>query len=100
VIEHDATINPGNSGGPLLDADGKVVGINYSSRNTDQYYAIGRDLAVKIVDGLDEGQDVESLGINGEAFVGDDFSGIWLYSVESGSPADQAGIEGGDIVTK
>ena len=46
VVEHDATINPGNSGGPLLDADGRVVGINYSSRSTDQYYAIGRDLAV------------------------------------------------------
>jgi len=99
VIEHDATINPGNSGGPLLDADGKVVGINYRGRETNQYFAIGRDLAVKVVDNLDEGQDVESLGINGEAFVGDDFSGIWVYSVESGSPADKTGIEGGDIVT-
>ena len=99
VIEHDATINPGNSGGPLLDADGKVVGINYRGRETNQYFAIGRDLAVKVVDDLDEGQDVESLGINGEAFVGDDFSGIWVYSVESGSPADKTGIEGGDIVT-
>jgi serine protease Do len=99
VIEHDATINPGNSGGPLLDADGKVVGINYRGRETNQYFAIGRDLAIKVVDDLDEGQDVESLGINGEAFVGDDFSGIWVYSVESGSPADKTGIEGGDIVT-
>jgi len=99
VIEHDATINPGNSGGPLLDAEGKVVGINYRGRETDQYFAIGRDLAVKIVDDLDDGQDVESLGINGEAFVGDDFSGIWVYSVDSGSPADKTGIEGGDILT-
>jgi serine protease Do len=99
VVEHDATINPGNSGGPLLDADGKVVGINYSSRNTDQYYAIGRDLAVKIVDDLEDGQDVESLGINGEAFANEEISGIWVYSVESGSPADKAGVEGGDILT-
>lgn len=99
VIEHDATINPGNSGGPLLDADGKVVGINYRVRETDQYFAIGRDLAVEVVDDLEDGLNVESLGINGEAFVGDDFSGIWVYSVESGSPADKTGIEGGDIVT-
>ncbi len=99
VIEHDATINPGNSGGPLLDEDGRVVGINYSGRETDQYFAIGRDLAVKVVDDLDEGQDIESIGINGDAFVGDEFSGIWVYSVETGSPADKAGIEGGDIIT-
>ena len=99
VIEHDATINPGNSGGPLLDPDGNVVGINYSGRETDQYFAIGRDLAIKVVDQLEEGQNVEWVGINGEAFVNEDFSGIWVYSVESGSPADKAGIEGGDIIT-
>jgi serine protease Do len=99
VIEHDATINPGNSGGPLLDKDGRVVGINYSSRNTGQYYAISRDLAVEVVDDLKEDQDVDSLGINGEAFVNDDFSGIWVYSVESGSLADMAGVKGGDIIT-
>jgi serine protease Do len=99
VIEHDATINPGNSGGPLLDENGQVVGINYRGRETDQYFAIGRDLAVKVVDDLEEGQNVESVGINGEAFVGDDYSGIWVYSVESGSSADKAGIEGGDIIT-
>lgn len=99
VIEHDATINPGNSGGPLLDEDGRVVGINYSGRETDQYFAIGRDLAVKVVNDLDEGQDIESIGINGDAFVDDEFSGIWVYSVETGSPADKAGIEGGDIIT-
>jgi serine protease Do len=99
VIEHDATINPGNSGGPLLDADGKVVGVNYRVRETDQYFAIGRDLAIKVLDDLEEGQDIEALGINGEAFVDENLSGIWVYSVESGSPADKAGVEGGDIVT-
>jgi serine protease Do len=99
VIEHDATINPGNSGGPLLNADGNVVGINYSGRETDQYFAIGRDLAQDVVSQLEKGQNVEWVGINGEAFVNEDFSGIWVYSVESGSPADKAGIEGGDIIT-
>jgi serine protease Do len=99
VIEHDATINPGNSGGPLLSAEGNVVGINYSGRETDQYFAIGRDLAIDVVSKLEEGQNFEWVGINGEAFTNEDFSGIWVYSVESGSPADGAGIEGGDIIT-
>lgn len=99
VIEHDATINPGNSGGPLLNENGEVVGINYRGRETDQYFAIGRDLAQSVTKKLEEGKNIESLGINGEAFVGDGLSGIWVYSVESGSPADDAGIEGGDILT-
>ena len=99
VIEHDATINPGNSGGPLLSENGKVVGINYRGRETDQYFAIGRDLAQSVTKQLEEGKNIESLGINGEAFVGDGLSGIWVYSVESGSPADDAGIKGGDILT-
>lgn len=99
VIEHDATINPGNSGGPLLNENGEVVGINYRGRETDQYFAIGQDLAQSVTKKLEEGKNIESLGINGEAFVGDGLSGIWVYSVESGSPADDAGIEGGDILT-
>jgi len=99
VIEHDSTINPGNSGGPLVDQDGKVVGVNYRGRETNQYFAIGRDLAVDVIDQLKEGKDVDTIGVNGEAFAGDDFSGIWVYSVESGSPADKAGLQGGDIIT-
>jgi serine protease Do len=99
VIEHDATINPGNSGGPLLDNEGKIVGVNYRGRDTGQFFAIDRDLAQEAIAQLSEGNDVESLGVNGEAFLSDTFSGIWVYSVESGSPADQAGITGGDIIT-
>jgi serine protease Do len=99
VIEHDATINPGNSGGPLVTASGNVVGVNYRGRETNQYYAIGRDLGIRVVGQLREGTDIDSFGINGEAFAVEDFSGIWVYSVKSGSPADQAGIKGGDIIT-
>lgn len=99
VIEHDATINPGNSGGPLVNEDGKIVGVNYRGRTTNQYFAIGRDLVANLVDQLGAGQDVNTFGVNGEAFASDDYSGIWVYSVKSGSPADQAGIKGGDIIT-
>ncbi|MCS6826152.1 MAG: trypsin-like peptidase domain-containing protein, partial [Caldilinea sp.] len=101
VIEHDANINPGNSGGPLVTTDGQVVGVNYSySRATEQYHAIGRDGALEVIEELLEGKDVDSIGVNGQAFVTEDgkLSGIWVSSVASGSPADQVGILPGDII--
>jgi S1-C subfamily serine protease len=102
VIMHDATINPGNSGGPLIDANGKVVGVNYAAyKAADQYFAIGRDVAVSVINQLRTGKDVDSLGINGTGVVSEDgtLSGVWVSSVKSGSPADATGILGGDIVT-
>ena len=100
VIMHDAQINPGNSGGPLVDKEGKVVGINYAGNQANQYFAIGADLAQAKVNQLKAGN-IDSLGLNGDAFVLPDsgFSGIWVYSVKSGSPADKAGLKGGDILT-
>jgi serine protease Do len=100
VVMHDATVNPGNSGGPLIDENGGVVGINYYARqDADQYYAIGRDLAVDVMAELEEGKDIESLGVNGIALTWEDLSGIWVYSVEPGSLADISGVQGGDIIT-
>jgi serine protease Do len=102
VIEHTATINPGNSGGPLVDADAKVVGINYAGvSSTNQYYAINRGTALSVIDQLRSGVDVDSIGINGEAVSNEDGSltGIWVSSVKSGSPADKTGVEAGDIIT-
>jgi len=99
VIMHDATINPGNSGGPLLNENGQVVGVNYRGRwEQDQYFAIDRDLAIKKIDVLKIGEDTESIGLNGEAFVGENISGIWVSSVKAGSVADEAGLTGGDII--
>ncbi len=103
VIEHDATINPGNSGGPLVDKDGHIVGINYAAyKAADQYFAIGKDLAQQLLQELKKGSDVESIGVNGVAVVSDDksLSGVWVSSVKSGSPADKAGLKGGDIILK
>lgn len=100
VIEHDATINPGSSGGPLVTKEGKVVAVNYAtSSDTNQYFAIARDEAAPILGKLVESQDVDSMGVNGEAVVlSEDLSGIWVSSVRSGSPADRAGVKGGDIM--
>ncbi|MDZ7844451.1 MAG: trypsin-like peptidase domain-containing protein [Anaerolineales bacterium] len=101
VIEHDATINPGNSGGPLVTADGQVVGVNYATyAEANQYFAIGRETAQDVLARLESGADFDSLGINGSAVISDDgtFSGIWIYSVKSGSPAGEAGLIGGDMI--
>ena len=100
VIEHDAIINPGSSGGPLVSKTGQVVGINYGSDpNVRQSFAIARDEALKIINELRNGKDIDSIGVNGEAFTNNEISGIWIWSVKSGSPADQIGIKGGDIIT-
>jgi serine protease Do len=100
VIEHTARAMGGNSGGPLVTSDGQVVGVHYASvADLDIRYAISRDEASKVLDDLTAGNDVTSIGVNGEAFSGEDFSGIWVAAVESGSPAAGVGIEGGDIIT-
>jgi serine protease Do len=102
VLEHDATINPGNSGGPLIDSDGRVVGVNYaSSSSTGQFFAIKQDEVNSVLDQLKAGQNVNSIGVNGQAVISDDGSiaGIWVASVASGSVADKAGLQPGDIIT-
>lgn len=102
VIEHDARINPGNSGGPLVDTNGRVVGVNYAGvQDIDHFFAISRDEAQSLVAQLQNG-DVTSIGINGTAIAAPDVGiyGIWVSSVKSGSPADNARIEPGDIITR
>lgn len=102
VLEHDAAINPGNSGGPLIDSDGKVVGINYAGIwDTSQFFAISRDQATPVVEQLRNGEDVFTIGINAVAVsnASGTITGIWVASVSSGSPADEAGIKPGDIIT-
>lgn len=100
VIQHDAQILGGNSGGPLVDEAGHVVGVNYAGNNEfNTNYAIAAQDARPIIDQLAAGENVNSLGINGEAQLYDGgLSGIFISSVESGSPADRAGIEPGDIL--
>ncbi|GAA3742549.1 hypothetical protein GCM10022239_17590 [Leifsonia bigeumensis] len=102
VIEHDARIRGGNSGGPLVDPEGKVVGVNYAGRDDLDYnFAIHRDQVLPVLEDLKSGTPVLSLGLNAQARQpADDGSplGIWIESVAAGSPADAAGIEPGDVL--
>ncbi|HSO26504.1 MAG TPA: S1C family serine protease [Anaerolineales bacterium] len=102
VIEYDATTNPGNSGGPVITADGKVLGVHYASlASARQAFGISRDIAKDVIDILRTGENVDTIGVNGEAVIlGEEnpITGIWVSSTASGSPADRAGVEPGDII--
>jgi len=115
LIQTDVAINPGNSGGPLINMRGEVVGINsqiYSrsggymgisfsipideaTRVSDQLRAGGRVIRGRIGVVIDPvtREVAESIGL-GRA------TGALVRSVESGGPAERAGVEPGDIITR
>jgi serine protease Do len=115
LIQTDVAINPGNSGGPLLNLRGEVVGINsqiYSRSGGFMgiSFAIPIDEAMRVADQLRTNgrvirgrigvsiapvtKDVaESIGLGKPA-------GALVRSVEAGGPAEKAGIEAGDIITR
>ena len=103
VIQTDAPINPGNSGGPLLDGEGLVIGVNSqiaagggSGGNVGIGFAVPSNTVRSVVPVLERGQTVQRayLGVKS----GETPQGVQLGSVESGGPAEQAGLEVGDIV--
>jgi serine protease Do len=101
VFEYDANTLPGNSGGPVITPDGKVLGIHYAwIESTRQNFGISRDVAASTVNRLKNGENVDTIGINGMAVSTEDGSltGIWVSSVQSGSAADNAGVRPGDVV--
>jgi serine protease Do len=104
-IQSDAAIRGGNSGGPLINSQGKVVGVNFYGNDSlaTSNYAIGRDDVLPVLKDLKAGKSVLSLGLNLSALTTDDqygLEGIWVQSVAAGSPADKAGIEPGDVIEK
>ena len=111
AIQTDAAINPGNSGGPLLDADGRVIGINAQIRSRSGGgegvgFAIPVDAVRRSVRELrDKGRvDYGYLGVStlvlwpqlAERLDLDVRGGALVQEVEPGSPAEDAGIEAGD----
>jgi len=104
AIQTDAPINHGNSGGPLLNASGEVIGINAqiesdSGGNDGVGFALPINASKKVADTMIAGGKVQHayLGIS----VGDTTSGTGaqIERVVSGSPADTAGLQAGDVVT-
>jgi len=111
VIQTDAAINPGNSGGPLLNMEGKVVGMNTAILSeTRQFsgigFAIPSDTILREVPSLiEEGKyDHAYMGISGMALIpevreamnlDESIKGALVSNVVEGGPADEAGILGG-----
>lgn len=117
LLQTDAAINPGNSGGPLLNMSGQVIGINTAIVQDAQSigFAIPIGAAKGLIRSVTEKGRVEKsyigvryleitpevraenkLSVKSGAFVG----GVSGQLIESGGPADRAGLKAGDIITK
>ena len=118
-IQTDAAVNPGNSGGPMFNANGELVGIitrkSMLSTVTGETtsiegigFAIPSDVASPVLEQLAQGQQVprSGIGIMGSSLTEQGKqaynveNGIYVASVSKGGPAEKAGLEVGDIITK
>jgi 2-alkenal reductase len=121
IIQTDAALNPGNSGGPLLNLNGEVVGVNRAIRTTSTTtsgdptnsgigFAISINIVKRVVPYLiqDGKYDYPYLGITSiddlplqylQELGLTQYTGAYVTSVASGSPADQAGVRAGTQAT-
>ncbi|HEX5978633.1 MAG TPA: trypsin-like peptidase domain-containing protein [Nitrososphaeraceae archaeon] len=116
IIQTDAAVNPGNSGGPLLNMEGQVIGMNTAIFSETGVYAgigfaIPSNTITKIVPSLITAGSYQHpwLGLIGADITPDiakalglsldEAKGFLVIGVNEGSPADKAGIRGGDRVT-
>jgi S1-C subfamily serine protease len=110
AIQTDAAINPGNSGGPLVDGEGRVIGVNQqiktnSGGSEGVGYAVPVDAVKRSLDMLrKEGEARYAyLGVSSvelfpqlvDRFRLDVERGAWVQTVNAGGPAEEAGIRGG-----
>lgn len=114
-IQTDAAINPGNSGGPLVNLRGEVIGINTaiesrSGGNQGVGFAIPSDMARHVMDSIIEnggvtrgylGASIQDLDEDlADSFGYGSTEGVLIADVMEDSPAAEAGLRPGDIVTK
>jgi serine protease Do len=110
-LQTDAAVNPGNSGGPLVNADGKIVGINTAIIGPSYQgisFAVPSALAKESYEQLRQHGYVARgfLGVSpdevpddvAEALDLDRGKGVWITSVESNTPADDAGLRIYDVI--
>ncbi|TXI23985.1 MAG: Do family serine endopeptidase, partial [Roseateles sp.] len=115
LIQTDVAINPGNSGGPLVNMRGEVIGINSQIYSQSGGY-MGISFAIPIADAMRVADELRAGGRVVRGYLGvlpDDITkdvaeaiglgkaqGAVVRSVVAGSPAEKAGLEGGDVVVK
>jgi serine protease Do len=114
-LQTDAAINPGNSGGPLVDMAGEVIGINTAIITGSRGYegvgfALPSTVAINVYNQLISSGRVTrgSIGVSFQEDLGTNAitlkelgaqHGVVIMSVEPGSPAEKAGLKGGDVIT-
>ena len=121
MIQISAPIEPGDSGGPLVDSDGRVVGMNTAAAQSDGFFggnssttafAIPIDKALQIVGQIRDGHDSDTVHVGDRAILGVEVrnvpqvgssapvtSGAAVVGVRDGSPAADAGLADGDVIT-
>jgi serine protease Do len=113
-LQTDAAINRGNSGGPLINTEGKVIGINSaiiapSGGNVGIGFSIPSSLAKKVISDLkSKGRVIRGwLGVSIETMTEKDAKevdfpagGVLIVKVEEGSPADRAGLKRYDLIVE
>ncbi|RCW43696.1 putative serine protease PepD [Halopolyspora algeriensis] len=110
ALQTDAAINPGNSGGPLVDMNGRVVGINSaiyspssgrgSAGSVGLGFAIPIDHARRISQQLIETGSAQQTTLGVRITPAQGTSGARVVEVVPGSPAQQAGVRTGDVITR
>ena len=101
VIQTDAPINPGNSGGPLLDAKGRVIGVNsqiasQSGGSVGIGFAVPSNTVRDVIPRLERGETIKRayLGVSTAPGSG----GVTVASVSANAPAANAGLRVGDVI--